>query len=85
MSSKYLTRKEVPNRYPVKFTTLAQLACRGAGPAYAIIGKSAVYRVDDIEAWLEDQVIDPGKGKRGRPRKRGRCRQSPSGANDNEK
>jgi len=82
MSSKYLTRKQVAERYPISFSHLAHMAHMGRGVRYRIIGKNAVYRVDDIEAWLEDQVIEPSKGKRGRPRK-GQSRRKAEVANDN--
>ncbi|WP_169542756.1 helix-turn-helix transcriptional regulator [Sneathiella aquimaris] len=83
MSSKYLTRKQVAECYPISFSNLAHLAHQGRGVRYRIIGKNAVYRVDDIEAWLEQQVIEPTKGRRGRPRK-SKKRQKSLVANDND-
>ncbi len=45
----------------------------GEGQFYRIIGKSAVYKVDDIEIWLESQIIElipiPAAVKLGRPHK----------------
>ena len=71
--SKYLTRKQVAEKYPISFSHLAHLASQGRGIRYRIIGKCAVYSIADIEAWLEAQVIEPGtiplSRKRGRPRK----------------
>lgn len=57
--SKYLTRKQVAERYPISFSHLAHMASQGRGMRYRIIGKSAIYHVDDVEAWLESKVIEP--------------------------
>jgi len=57
--SKYLTRKQVAERYPISFSHLAHMASQGRGIRYRIIGKSAIYHVDDVEAWLESKVIEP--------------------------
>ena len=67
----YLTRKQVASHYPISFSTLAHMASQGRGPKYRIIGKSAVYRADEVESWLDAQVITfaPSGGGRGRPRK----------------
>ena len=71
--TKYLTRKQVAGRYPISFSHLAHMACDGRGMRYRIVGRCAVYHVDDVEAWLESKVIEPlppnAQKKRGRPRK----------------
>lgn len=59
--SKYLTRKQVAERYPISFSHLAHMASQKRGIRYRIIGKSAIYHVDDVEAWLESKVIEPTK------------------------
>ena len=74
---KYLTRRQVALEYPIRFSTLAHLASRGAGPAYAVIGKRAVYLRQDIEEWLESKKMAPIKN-RLQQRKRGRPRKGPS-------
>ncbi len=40
-----------------KFTSqgLANLASDGKGPPYAIIQGRAVYRVDELDAWLDEE------------------------------
>lgn len=72
-STKYLTRKEVAEAYPLQVSTLAYLASNGRGPRYRMIGNSAVYRRDEVEEWIESQVVVPiqtrALRKRGRPRK----------------
>lgn len=71
---KFLTRRDVAREYPITFSSLAHLACSGAGPAYALIGKRAVYARADVEEWLSSQLVRPiqtetAKAGRGRPRK----------------
>lgn len=84
--NKYLTRKQVVKCYPISLSHLAHMASDGKGPRYRIIGKSAIYSVVDVEAWLEAQVIEPTSmpitRKRGRPRKQLSALKI-SGANDN--
>ena len=74
--NKYLTRKQVAECYPISFSHLAHMASQGRGIRYRIIGKCAVYSVDDIETWLECQVIEPSRTRK--PRKRGRPRKGSS-------
>lgn len=74
--SKYLTRKQVAERYPISFSHLAHMASQGRGIRYRIIGKSAIYLVDDVEAWLESKVIEPTRDRAFR--NRGRSRKQPS-------
>lgn len=50
------------------------MASDGRGPRYRIVGKSAVYLADEIEEWLEKQIVEAPLTskvrKRGRPKKR---------------
>jgi predicted DNA-binding transcriptional regulator AlpA len=34
-------------------STLAKLRLTGHGPAYAKLGRRVVYRIDDLEAWID--------------------------------
>ena len=34
-------------------STLAKLRLSGKGPAYAKLGRRVVYKIDDLEAWIE--------------------------------
>lgn len=83
---KYFTRKQVAEKYPISFSHLAHMASQGRGMRYRIIGKSAVYHVDDIETWLDSKIIEPSIApshrKRGRPRKRPASQQIAKAAND---
>jgi hypothetical protein len=59
--SKYITRQEVEKEYPIKAWHLAHLASQKRGPRYAIVGKNAVYTRDDIEAYIDSLMVDPGQ------------------------
>lgn len=69
----YLRRKDVPKEYPISFSSLAHMASQGYGPRYRLVGKSAIYRRDEVEDWLEEQVVElvprSNTRRRGRPRK----------------
>lgn len=72
MQTKFLSRKDVPNHYPVSFAYLARLASRGLGPRYHIVANKAQYKPSDIEEWLETTVVKLRRKEnfnRGRPRK----------------
>ena len=69
--SQYLTRREVAEEYPISYSTLAHLAMEGKGPPYLRIGKKAIYRVVDVERWIEGHQINSSVDmphRRGRPR-----------------
>ena len=38
-------------------TTLARLAMGGTGPQYALIGRTAYYKPEWLDEWLEDQLV----------------------------
>jgi len=75
---KYLTRKQVAECYPISFSHLAHMASQGRGMRYRIIGKCAIYHIDDVEAWLESKVIEPTRDRAFR--KRSRQSNLPSGS-----
>ena len=54
----YLTRREIAERYPVSFSTLAHLAVEGRGPPYSIVGKKAIYDAIKVEQWIDSQQVD---------------------------
>jgi hypothetical protein len=72
----YLTRRQVAERFPISHT-LAKLAANGRGPRFYKPTDKVLYRLDDIEAWIEAAIIIPmetappkvsgGRGKAGRP------------------
>lgn len=59
MTSIYLTRAEVAERYPISTHTLAKLASQGKGPRFYKPTDKCLYRAEDIEAWIEASVILP--------------------------
>jgi hypothetical protein len=63
---KYLTRKEVAELYPLSASLLARLASRGEGPVFYKPVDVALYRPEDIDAWIEASPATVSKGRRGR-------------------
>lgn len=55
--SPWLTRPELATRLRVEISTLASWASSGIGPRYARFGKYARYRLSDVIAWEEAQLI----------------------------
>ena len=69
---RYLTRRELSEEYPISYSTLAHMAMEGKGPPYSRIGKKAIYKVMDVERWIERHRINTTVDmphRRGRPRK----------------
>jgi len=54
--SPWMTRAEVADRLRVPESTLAIWASKGRGPSYAKFGRHCRYRLQDIEAWEEQQI-----------------------------
>jgi hypothetical protein len=48
-----LTRRQVAEMFGVTKQYLAKLAMRGEGPRFKIIGKQAMYMLEDVNAWWE--------------------------------
>ena len=38
-------------------STLAKLRLTGLGPAYAKLGRRVVYRIEDLDAWIEAHLV----------------------------
>ena len=55
-----LTRAEAAEYLGVSVFGLAQMASRGCGPRYYKPSKKMVrYRVADLDAWIEEYLVDP--------------------------
>ena len=52
---KWLTRRELAERYGVPVKTPAEWACKGTGPRYAKIGRHVRYRLSDVVDWEREQ------------------------------
>ncbi|MBF0185323.1 MAG: helix-turn-helix domain-containing protein [Magnetococcales bacterium] len=37
--------------------TLEKMRCRGDGPKFAKLGRTVIYRKQDLDAWIESRVI----------------------------
>jgi predicted DNA-binding transcriptional regulator AlpA len=51
---------DVAVRIGVPVGTLANWRCDGRGPRYLKVGRHVRYRVADLEAWLDRQVVRRG-------------------------
>jgi len=55
---RWLTRKELAARLGVPEKTPAQWATKGTGPRYARFGRHIRYRLSDVMAWEQKQLVD---------------------------
>lgn len=72
MTQIYLTRRQVAELYPISEHTLAALASKGLGPPFFKPTDRALYRAQDVEAWIEAAIVTPAASaapSMGRPRK----------------
>ena len=53
LTQTYLTRRQVAELFPISEHKLASLASRGLGPIFFKPIDKALYRPQDIEAWIE--------------------------------
>jgi len=54
---KALTPKDCENIYGLNVGTLANMRFQKIGPRYYKLGKKVLYRVEDIEQWLNENVV----------------------------
>ena len=55
----YLTRRQVPQHYPISEHTLAKMASQGRGPRFYKPMDKALYLPADIEGWIEAAAVVP--------------------------
>jgi len=55
---RWLSRRELADRYGLPVKTLAQWASKGTGPRYARLGRHARYRLSDVIAWEAERLND---------------------------
>lgn len=57
----------------ISLAYLRKLCCARTGPRFAKVGRRIVFKLEDIEEWLDKRVVEPVSGdssaRRGRPRK----------------
>lgn len=59
-----MSRAEVATVFGLSRRYLEIAPGRGEGPRFVRIGRSVRYRPEDVEAWLDAQVVDPKAGPR---------------------
>jgi predicted DNA-binding transcriptional regulator AlpA len=55
---RWLSRRELADRYGLPVKTLAQWASRGTGPRYARMGRHVRYRLSDVIDWETARLDD---------------------------
>lgn len=55
---RWLSRKELAERLGIPETTPAQWATKRTGPRYARFGRHVRYRLSDVIAWEQKQLVD---------------------------
>ena len=56
MSTRHLNQVEVAERWGFSPRTLENWRCRGEGPPFLKIGGKVVYRLEDVEAFEQNQL-----------------------------
>lgn len=60
IEGRLLRPADMAARIGVPVGTLANWRCDGRGPRYLKVGRHVRYRVEDLEAWLDRQVVRRG-------------------------
>lgn len=61
-----MSRKGLAEYLGVSEDALHQMATRGTGPKYAkLSGRLVRYRMEDVRAWLENNLVSSTKDRRG--------------------
>jgi predicted DNA-binding transcriptional regulator AlpA len=55
---RWLSRRELADRYGLPAKTVAQWASKGTGPRYARMGRHVRYRLSDVIDWETDRFDD---------------------------
>lgn len=55
----FFTRRQIAERYPISQHTLAKLASSGRGPRFYKPIDRVLYRLEDIDAWIESSAVLP--------------------------
>lgn len=55
-----LTTKDAARHIGLSASTLAQWRIAGKGPTFAKLGARVVYRSEDLDRWVEDNLVTGG-------------------------
>lgn len=59
MNPKLLPRKAAADYLGLSKSTLARWACQRTGPRFHKVGKQALYKIDDLDAFIAMQAVEP--------------------------
>jgi hypothetical protein len=54
---RWVRRSELPKLYPIPLGTWNRWAYLREGPPYTRVGKHALYRIADVEQWLDEHRV----------------------------
>lgn len=57
IASPHLTPEEAAEYLSIGNSTMKKWRLAGEGPRYAKFGKSVRYRVEDLDAWIEENLV----------------------------
>ena len=60
VAPRYLTAEEAAAYLRSSPQTLANHRTKGLGPPYTTHGRRVLYRIDDLDSWLEARRVEPG-------------------------
>lgn len=58
---KHFDQQDLAERWGIPVRTLAAWRYQGKGPAYLKIGGAVRYRLEDVEAYENENLVEPGK------------------------
>jgi predicted site-specific integrase-resolvase len=76
VSTRHLNQDEVAERWGFSPRTLENWRCRGEGPRFLKIGGKVVYRLEDVEAFEQNQLRAKTASSGGRKRRAASAEQS---------
>ena len=76
MSTRHMNQVEVAKRWGFSPRTLENWRCRGEGPRFLKIGGKVVYRLEDVEAFEQNQLRAKTASAPGRKRRAPDAQQS---------
>lgn len=57
----YAGERGVEARFGIPVATLRTMRCRKFGPPYRKVGARVLYKLTEVEQWLDEQVVDPAE------------------------
>ena len=59
MNGSMLSDQDAATRAGLSMSMWARLRRRGTGPRYVQVGRRVMFRPEDVDAWIEAQLVEP--------------------------